>query len=159
MITGLLATRHRALEAGVLPRALATSLALNDAVLTTPMRNSATLCRPLCSLPPCSPSASSCETPLQPNQYRSASVKREFQLTHPCPVTGRTSGACPGYVKDHVVPVACGVSWRSSGQWDRRRHRPDRRRKTLGEGRAGRDNLEILAQAKEIPVHDICVTS
>jgi hypothetical protein len=41
-------------------------------------------------------------------QPRSASVKHEFQLTHPCPVTGRTSGACPGYVKDHVVPLACG---------------------------------------------------
>ena len=41
-------------------------------------------------------------------QPRSASVKREFQLTHPCPAAGRTSGACPGYIKDHVVPLACG---------------------------------------------------
>ena len=41
-------------------------------------------------------------------EHRSASVKREFQLTHPCPSTGRTSGACPGYVKDHIVPLACG---------------------------------------------------
>jgi hypothetical protein len=41
-------------------------------------------------------------------EHRSASVKREFQLTHPCPATGRTSGACPGYVKDHVLPLACG---------------------------------------------------
>ena len=41
-------------------------------------------------------------------QPRSASAKRDFQLTHPCPATGRTSGACPGYVKDHVVPLACG---------------------------------------------------
>jgi hypothetical protein len=40
-------------------------------------------------------------------EQRSASVKREFQLTHPCPATGRTSGACPGYVKDHVIPLAC----------------------------------------------------
>ena len=39
---------------------------------------------------------------------RSASVKREFQLTHPCPATGLTSGACPGWVKDHIVPLACG---------------------------------------------------
>ena len=38
---------------------------------------------------------------------RLASVKREFQLTHPCPATGLTSGACPGYVKDHIVPLAC----------------------------------------------------
>jgi hypothetical protein len=41
-------------------------------------------------------------------QPRSAAVKHEFQLTHPCPATGRTSGACPGYVKDHVLPLACG---------------------------------------------------
>ena len=41
-------------------------------------------------------------------EHRSASVKHEFQLTHPCPSTGLTSGACPGYVKDHIVPLACG---------------------------------------------------
>jgi hypothetical protein len=41
-------------------------------------------------------------------QPRSASVKREFQLTHPCPATGGTRGACPGYIKDHVIPLACG---------------------------------------------------
>jgi hypothetical protein len=38
-------------------------------------------------------------------EHRSTSVKREFQLTHPCPATGLTSGPCPGYVKDHVVPL------------------------------------------------------
>jgi hypothetical protein len=27
---------------------------------------------------------------------------------HPCPSTGRTGGACPGYRKDHVKPLACG---------------------------------------------------
>jgi hypothetical protein len=52
---------------------------------------------------------------------RSAAVKREFQLTHPCPVTGRTSGACPGYVKDHIVPLACGGSDAPSNmQWQTR---------------------------------------
>ena len=40
--------------------------------------------------------------------YRSLEVKHEFQRQHPCPSTGRTTGACPGYVKDHVVPLACG---------------------------------------------------
>jgi hypothetical protein len=39
---------------------------------------------------------------------RSASVKREFQLTHPCPATGLRSSACPGYIKEHVVPLAGG---------------------------------------------------
>jgi hypothetical protein len=41
-------------------------------------------------------------------EHRSASVKREFQLMHPCPATGLTRGPCPGCVKDHVVPLACG---------------------------------------------------
>jgi hypothetical protein len=41
-------------------------------------------------------------------QPRSASAKRAFQLIHPCPSTGVTKGACPGYIKDHVVPLACG---------------------------------------------------
>jgi hypothetical protein len=39
---------------------------------------------------------------------RSASVKREFQLRHLCPATGRTAGLAQGYVKDHTVPLACG---------------------------------------------------
>jgi hypothetical protein len=41
-------------------------------------------------------------------EYRSASVKREFQLTHPCPATGLMRGACPSWVKDHIVPLVCG---------------------------------------------------
>ena len=41
-------------------------------------------------------------------QYRSREVTREFQREHPCPSTGKTSGACPGYRKDHIRPLACG---------------------------------------------------
>ena len=41
-------------------------------------------------------------------EYRSSTVKHEFQRQHPCPSTGRTSGACPGYIKDHIVSLACG---------------------------------------------------
>jgi hypothetical protein len=41
-------------------------------------------------------------------QHRSLEVKHEFQRQHPCPSTGRSTGACPGYIKDHVVPLACG---------------------------------------------------
>jgi hypothetical protein len=53
-------------------------------------------------------------------EHRSASVKREFQLTHPCPSTGLTSGACPGWVKDHIVPLVCGgPDAPSNMQWQR----------------------------------------
>jgi len=35
-------------------------------------------------------------------------VRREFQRANPCPSTGRATGACPGYVVDHVVPLKRG---------------------------------------------------
>jgi hypothetical protein len=38
---------------------------------------------------------------------RSRQVPQEFQQEHPCPSTGSTSGACPGYVRDHIEPL-CG---------------------------------------------------
>jgi len=45
---------------------------------------------------------------LAASEHRSRSVAREFQREHPCPSTGRMTGACPGYWRDHVVPLACG---------------------------------------------------
>jgi hypothetical protein len=42
------------------------------------------------------------------SEHRSRAVTREFQREHPCPSTGLTSGACPGYWRDHIVPLACG---------------------------------------------------
>jgi hypothetical protein len=45
---------------------------------------------------------------LSAREYRSREVTREFQREHPCPSTGKTSGACPGYRKDHINPLACG---------------------------------------------------
>src|SRR5437762_12746710 len=39
--------------------------------------------------------------------YRSLEVKHEFQRQHPCPSTGRTSGACQGYVKDQIGRASC----------------------------------------------------
>jgi hypothetical protein len=46
--------------------------------------------------------------PLSAREHRSREVTREFQREHPCPSTGRTTGACPGYRKDHIKPLACG---------------------------------------------------
>jgi len=35
-------------------------------------------------------------------------MKAAFRRSHPCPSTGKTRGACPGYEVDHVRPLACG---------------------------------------------------
>lgn len=49
---------------------------------------------------------------------RSPTVKAEFQRLHPCPSTGKSRGACPGYVKDHVIPLcAGGADAASNMQW------------------------------------------
>jgi hypothetical protein len=39
---------------------------------------------------------------------RSKAAKDAFERQKPCPSTGKTSGACPGYVVDHVRPLECG---------------------------------------------------
>ncbi len=39
---------------------------------------------------------------------RSSKAKDAFRKTHPCPSTGKTTGACPGYVIDHIRPLKRG---------------------------------------------------
>lgn len=39
---------------------------------------------------------------------RSRAVLREFRALYPCPSTGKTTGACPGWALDHTVPLVCG---------------------------------------------------
>lgn len=39
---------------------------------------------------------------------RSHAVLAAFQHIHPCPSTGLTKGACPGWSLNHVIPLACG---------------------------------------------------
>lgn len=41
-------------------------------------------------------------------EHRSRAVTRQFERLHPCPSTGRTIGACPGWIKDHVIPLCAG---------------------------------------------------
>lgn len=49
---------------------------------------------------------------------RSTAMRSAFQKMHPCPSTGRTSGACPGYVVDHIKPLcANGMDLPSNMQW------------------------------------------
>ena len=52
-----------------------------------------------------------CVTPIRDADgtiKRRADVLRAFQKIHPCPSTGLTTGACPGWAKNHAVPLACG---------------------------------------------------
>ena len=42
------------------------------------------------------------------HHHRSQHAKNEFKHAHPCPSTGKNHGGCPGYVIDHVNPLACG---------------------------------------------------
>ena len=52
------------------------------------------------------------------NTHRSSQAKHDFKKSNPCPSTGRTSGACPGYVVDHVVPLKRGgVDKPNNMQW------------------------------------------
>ncbi len=39
---------------------------------------------------------------------RRADVLIAFRNLYPCPETGRSTGACPGWAIDHVIPLAVG---------------------------------------------------
>lgn len=49
---------------------------------------------------------------------RNSAARGEFQKQHPCPATGMTTGACTGYVVDHVVPLKRGGADKATNmQW------------------------------------------
>jgi hypothetical protein len=77
--------------------------------------------------------ASAALCPASAKDHRSREVTREFQREQPCPSTGARSGRCPGYIKDHIVPLASGgpdavgnMQWqtvaaaRAKDRWERR---------------------------------------
>ena len=49
---------------------------------------------------------------------RSAKQRSAFARANHCPVTHKPRGACPGYVVDHIKPLACGgADHPSNMQW------------------------------------------
>ena len=64
---------------------------------------------------------------------RSTAAKDAFKHQQPCPSTGESSGPCPGYVIDHVNPLACGgADDPSNMQWQ-----------TIADGKA-KDKIERI---------------
>ena len=49
-----------------------------------------------------------CERNAQGRIKRNPAARRAFQRAHPCPVTGAASGACPGWIVAHIVPLYVG---------------------------------------------------
>ena len=65
----------------------------------------------------------SCERDSRGKIRRSETARHAFQKSHPCPATHKTTGACPGYVIDHVVPLKRGgaddprnMQWQTTAQ-------------------------------------------
>jgi hypothetical protein len=50
----------------------------------------------------------SCERDARGRIVRSAAARRAFRRANPCPSTGQTTGACPGYVVDHIQALKRG---------------------------------------------------
>ena len=49
---------------------------------------------------------------------RSQTAKHEFMKSYPCPATGKSTGACPGYVIDHITSLKRGgADAPSNMQW------------------------------------------
>lgn len=67
---------------------------------------------------------------------RSSAVKSEFRQANPCPATGKTRGACPGWQIDHMHPLcAGGIDHPSNLNWIRTE---DHKRKTRQDVKACR---------------------
>lgn len=45
---------------------------------------------------------------IEAKQPRSHQAIAEFKRQQPCPATGKPKGPCPGWIIDHVIPLACG---------------------------------------------------
>lgn len=65
----------------------------------------------LLAMPMYSSAADYCHT-CERDEYgkikRSPVARYDFKQANPCPATGKSTGRCPGYVIDHVVPLKRG---------------------------------------------------
>ena len=69
---------------------------------------------------PRSTKCATCERDANSRIKRDPAVRRAFHQSHPCPATGKTTGACPGYVVDHIVPLKRGGAARPENmEWQK----------------------------------------
>ena len=54
--------------------------------------------------PPKPPKPPKVEIPRSPHEQ----ARIDFRHAHPCPTSGRDSGACPGYVVGYLTQLSCG---------------------------------------------------
>jgi hypothetical protein len=67
------------------------------------------------------PRCNTCERTTSGRIRRNSSARRGFRMANPCPATNSVSGACPGYVIDHIVPLKRGGLDRPDNmQWQTR---------------------------------------
>ena len=89
-------------------------------------------------------------------QARPSNAEIFFRLANPCPSTGETRGACPGYIIDRVIPQACGgaeepanMQWQTLAQarekdrWERIGCRRGRRLVLPGESQSVTESFPL----------------
>lgn len=81
---------------------------------------------------------------------RSNTIRAEFIRAVPCPETGVTRGACPGWEVDHVVPLCAGGADRPENmQWLTVAEHKAKTRQDVRGCRAGRGAAATAAETKE----------
>ena len=50
-------------------------------------------------------------------EARDRSVAIAFEATHPCPSTGANRGGCPGFIRDHWIPLCAGGPDSTDNMW------------------------------------------
>jgi hypothetical protein len=61
----------------------------------------------------------SCARDARGRILRSPRARAAFKREYSCPSTGRASGACPGWIIDHKIPLACGgLDAPANMQWE-----------------------------------------
>lgn len=56
----------------------------------------------------CGSARAACEDGRCREYPRDPAVTRAFTLAVPCPATGETGHRCPGYIRDHFIPLCAG---------------------------------------------------